>query len=96
MGAVRVEGSLQGRHPLSGPGVEHGEGGERPGGTATPCHGPQLVSVVMDGLVVIQLNAGTEKRQGRGGQRIEHSEMCSVFYTYILYPCRCRISIQGN
>lgn len=56
-GAVRLQrcGSVPGPH------VEHGQSGQRWSGAAVCSHVPQLVSVPVDGVVVVQLDpAGTD------------------------------------
>lgn len=69
-GAVRVNGWS----PLPSAAVEHGQGGQRRGGTAVPSHDPQLIRVPVDGVVMVQLDPAAEERQ-----RLNHAKTSCYF-----------------
>lgn len=59
-GAVRA----QGRGLLATAAVEHGQRGQRRSYAAVPRHVPQLLTVALDGVVVVQLDPGYTVRVG--------------------------------
>lgn len=66
-GAVR----LQGLSRLPGPAVEHGQRGQRRRNTSVSGHVPQLISVPVNGVVVVQLNSAAN--------RTSHTVFCFLF-----------------
>lgn len=66
----------QGRGLLAAAAVEHGQRRQRRSHAAVPGHGPQLLAVVLDGVVVVQLDPERQHSRARRGSVQGHTLHC--------------------
>lgn len=79
---------LQRGGPVSSPAVKHGQCGEGWRRASVSSHGPQLVSVLMDGVVVVQLNS-----EAHIAYRFFFSASLEIFLLHYISDSFCEISL---